>query len=69
MPYSRPVTRGDDVMSLEEFKEAVKSGCLKDYDGFGYPVKDGRYDSTIAILPSLMERIPADATHILWFNR
>jgi hypothetical protein len=34
----------DDVYTVEEFKEFVKSGMFIDYDGYGHPVKDGFAD-------------------------
>jgi len=59
----------DDVYTIEEFKECVKSGTFIDYDGYGYPVKDNLADEDIMIKPSSIEEIPDDATHIVWFNR
>lgn len=59
----------DDVYTVEEFKNFVKAGAFIDYDGYGYPVKDSKADPSIAILPSRLSDIPADATHVVWFNR
>lgn len=81
MTYSKPVKftktgqygcgpeDEDDVYTVEEFKRFCTSGAFRDYDGFGYPVKDGLADEDIYIVPSKLDRIPADATHIIWFNR
>lgn len=59
----------DDVYTVEEFRECVMSGAFIDYDGFGYPVRDCLADKDITIKPSEIERIPTDATHIVWLNR
>jgi len=59
----------DDVYTVEEFKEYVADGMFIDYDGHGYPVKDGLADATIIIFPSNIKKIPNDATHIVWYNR
>lgn len=67
--YSNPVPDYADVMTVEEFKEAVKHGSFIDYDGFGHPVKDGMEDEKIYIYPSKIHEIPEDATHIAWYNK
>lgn len=59
----------DDVYTVAEFESACKSGSFIDYDGFGYPMKDGKADSEICVKPSRLEEIPKDATHVVWFNR
>lgn len=60
----------DDVYTVKEFRGQVESGGFIDYDGFGYPVKDGFANESITIKPSTLEEdLPIDATHIVWFNR
>lgn len=59
----------DDVYTVEEFKYRCERKSFVDYDGFGYPVKEGKADSTVLIRPSTVSEIPSDATHIVWFNR
>lgn len=60
----------DDVYTVEEFLKYVKTGAFIDYDGFGYPVKDGKAAPGVWIKPSQApESIPSNATHIVWFNR
>jgi len=59
----------DDVYTVAEFQEHVQSGSFVDYDGHGYPVRDGLADFDVMIKPSKVKRIPKDATHIVWFNR
>jgi len=59
----------DDVYTIEEFKELVKAKMFIDYDGYGYPVKNNLSDRDIAIYPSGLDKVPTDATHIVWFNR
>jgi hypothetical protein len=59
----------DDVYTVEQFRHFCEKGMFIDYDGFGYPVKDGLADEAIEIKPSRLSAIPADATHIVWYNR
>ena len=59
----------DDVYTVEEFRDCCEVGAFIDYDGFGYPVKNSLADNSITIVPSRLEEIPEDATHIIWFNR
>lgn len=59
----------NDVYTVSEFKKHCENGSFIDYDGFGHPVKDGKSDSSIWVKPSRVNEIPADATHIVWFNR
>lgn len=59
----------DDVYTVKEFKDLCECHAFIDYDGFGHPVKDKKSDQDIMIRPSELERIPKDATHIIWFNR
>ena len=59
----------DDVYTVDEFREKVETGMFIDYDGFGYPVREGKADPDITVKPSRLDDIPADATHIVWFNR
>lgn len=65
---SRPED-GDDVYTVEEFLAHTRTGAFIDYDGYGHPMKGGKADPSIVIKPSKPESIPADATHILWYNR
>ena len=67
-----------DVMTVAEFLEDVENGNLIDYDGHGYPMRDGKiahgrntgFDYEFVVRPSKgKDGIPADATHIVWFNR
>jgi hypothetical protein len=54
------------LLTREEFIEDCKNKFFTDYDGYGYPVKNGKV-ATIKIFPSQLN-IPEDATHIIWFN-
>lgn len=59
-----------DLMTVDEYIDCVDQGGFIDYDGCGYPVKDGLMDESIIIYPSDHRlKIPKDATHICWFNR
>lgn len=59
----------DDVYTVDEFREQVRTGGFIDYDGHGYPVKGNMADRNRVIRPSTVDSIPSDATHIVWFNR
>lgn len=60
----------DDVLTVKEFLDCVNCSGFIDYDGWGYPAKDGYYDRSIVIKPSKVNsNLPKDATHIVWFNR
>lgn len=57
------------IMSVKEFIDCCDVKSFIDYDGFGHPMKDGKYDVSIIVKPSKRKQIPKDTTHILWFNR
>lgn len=59
----------DDVYTIKQFLSHVKDRSFIDYDGIGHPVKNKKADVTIDIYPSKVDRIPKDATHIVWYNR
>lgn len=59
----------DDVYTVEEFRALCASRSFVDFDGSGSPVKDNLADGSICIKPSKLARIPADATHIVWYNK
>jgi len=60
----------NDVYTIEEFREHIKSFAFIDYDGHGYPVKNSLADHSITVKPSTFEEdLPNDATHIVWYNR
>jgi hypothetical protein len=68
--YNKLADSRDHIMTVDEFKSDVKNGYLINYDGFGYPMKEGTgVDDKIVIQPSNISDIPQDATHIVWFNR
>ncbi len=81
MPYTEPVNftatdrygngpaGEDDVYTVEEFRRNVKCGAFIDYDGFGHPVKDRKLNPEVYVYPSKVHEIPADATHVVWYNR
>lgn len=59
----------DDVYTVDEFRALCLNGMFIDYDGHGYPVRDGLADGDIMVKPSYLAGIPTDATHIVWYNR
>ena len=54
-----------DIMTAEEWNEAVKQGWFNNDDGSGYWVKDGKEckDAEVFSSPQL------DATHVAWYNK
>lgn len=67
-----------DVYTVKGFLEFCECGAFIDYDGYGHPaicidntghVQEGLSDRMIDVRPSKLDRIPSDATHIVWFNR
>ena len=57
------------LIPIDRFKQSCARGGFIDYDGEGYAAKGDLIDDTNDIFPSTLSTIPADATHILWFNR
>lgn len=64
------IAADDDVMSIKEFINAVKSGLFIDFDGYGRYVKDGK-KTNIQILPSDIKyrAIRKEFDTIVWFNK
>lgn len=67
--YRDEIPSYGDIMTVEDFKENVKSRMFIDYDGHGYPSKNGKMHRDLMIVPSQAHQIPKDATHIVWFNK
>ncbi len=59
----------NDVYTIKEFKQACEEKSFIDTDGIGYPVKDSKCNPNFIICPSMLHEIPADATHIVWYNQ
>lgn len=67
---SEPECEEGDIMTVKDYLEQVKTRVLIDYDGSGYPMKDGLIDRSITLVPSQGDdNIPDDATHVIWYNR
>ena len=64
------IDAADDVMTIKEFTNAVKSGIFIDTDGYGRYVKDNK-KTNIEILPSDVkyQAIRKDFNTIVWFNK
>ena len=67
--YNMVPDEDDDIMTVDKWIEACEDGSFIDYDGFGYPMKDGLADESTPFYPSDRRNLPKDATHIVWFNR
>ncbi len=59
-----------DLMSIENFRGAVKAGMFRNYDGFGKLATETE-ESDIEIYPSmfLSMEVPDWATHVMWYNK
>ena len=64
------IDAADDVMTIKEFTNAVKSGLFVDTDGYGRYVKDNK-KTNITILPSDVKyrAIRKDFNTIVWINK
>src|ERR1035437_8129243 len=64
------IDNDDDVMTIKEFINAVKSGLFIDTDRYGRYVKDYK-KTNIIILPSDVkyQKIRRDFDTIVWFNK
>jgi hypothetical protein len=69
--YTEKIPEYGCTYTVEKFREAVAAEALVDYNGFGYPIRDGLMSGqTARIRPSnIAATIPPEATHIQWFNR
>lgn len=66
------------LMTVEAYLESVESGGFIDDDGWGFPVKDGRKAvgddgkgivGDYGLRPSEgTSKLPADASHVVWYN-
>lgn len=67
-----PLPEFGDHMTMEEWIEDVKSGCLIDYDGYGKYASVDRM-SSLVVIPSDVkyDNISGNTefTHVVWFNR
>ena len=54
-----------DVMTAEEWNEAVSQGWFNNDDGSGYWVKDGKECTEAEVFHSPQ----LDATHVAWYNK
>ena len=60
----------DDVYTVQEFTELCNAGAFVDDDGDGQPVlADKTIMDDIYIMPSTIDQIPPEATHIIWYNK
>ena len=60
-----------DLMTMEEFIDAVESRCLIDYDGFGYYATPD-LETNIMVKPSDLKRremFTETYSHVVWYNR
>ena len=60
-----------DLLTMDEFEEAVREGFFIDYDGFGHPATEATMDGSVLLKPSTFDRSKLDPqwTHVNWYNR
>lgn len=70
MPKYTEAPHTGTVMTVKQFFRDCDNRFLIDDDGYGCPMRDGKVAKDTIIKPSTAVRdIPADATHIEWYNR
>jgi hypothetical protein len=57
----------DDLYTVEEWVAHCKVGAFTNYDGCGNLIIDGKRAN--GIVPSLVDQIPDNATHVIWYNK
>ena len=59
-----------DLMTMREWTDAVNTGALTDFDGYGYYSDGAAYCREVKIYPSLLGRgrIKGEYTHVLWMS-
>jgi len=67
--YNEDVPSYGTLYAVSHFTTLVQNKVLKDYDGYGFPVKDNKMNPHCTILATQYKSIPAEATHIVWFNK
>lgn len=69
MEYTELPGADDTIFTVEEFRQDCADRSLIDYDGFGCPMRDGRLCPYVSVYPSEVDKLPPDATHVVWYNR
>ena len=62
----------DDIYTIDDFLDMVKSGYLTDYDGHGHYSDGICFNPVIYVKPSMhkeIESFPDKVTHIIWYNK
>jgi hypothetical protein len=67
--YTDMVGEEDDMMTIDEFKQAIQSQAFGPDDGYARPVKDGMISTKLKIFTDTLDMLPKDATHIIWCNK
>lgn len=64
------ITEDDHVMTVAQFIEDVKSGCLIDYDGWGYYIKNNKRTNILVFLSDVKyNAIRKEFDTIIWLNK
>jgi len=63
--YGEPVPKSyGDLMTIEDWNDAINEGYIIDSDGIGYWVKDGMRSRD-----EVFSTAQKDATHVAWYNK
>jgi len=72
-PELKPLPDHGDLMPFADWLESVNDGFFIDYDGHGHMATKDGYSPKHPVYPSQwknkVERWPAWATHVVWYNR
>lgn len=67
--YTQPPDGEYEKIQVDRFRKICKGGMRTVNDGHGHPMRDGREAPYIDVTALNYElTIPADATHIAWYN-
>lgn len=66
---SGPVSEDAFLMTIEEWRNSVKSGLFNEYDGSGEWVRDGQTMTDCIFDDVFNETPPEGATHVAWYNK
>jgi hypothetical protein len=69
MPVSLANCPKGKLFPVAQFHADCDNSRLTDYDGYGYVVIKDQVFTERAIRPSNRQRIPAEATSILWYGK
>ena len=71
--FTENLPNSGNLIEIKEWKDAVESGYMTDFDGIGNWVKDEKMTGTpwdeVCDLHHIENAINEGVTHVIWFNR